>query len=100
MAKLIDMQPDNVEELVVTAGEKALTRGKINSQYSDPRWLRVVRAVIKRDGYRCTRCPATKDLQVHHLKYIGEYVWSTPKKYLVTLCRTCHKKEHDIGTQV
>lgn len=77
-------------------------------------WLRSrERAVaIKRDGYTCQRCGRKQSVakgrefkvQVHHLNNIAN--WETiidsiydnllcDPKYLVTMCKECHDKEHE-----
>lgn len=57
-------------------------------------WKWVRKKVLRRDGYKCTRCPSKKALQVHHLTYkhhLNEHLYLGD---LVTLCKVCHKKEH------
>ena len=57
-------------------------------------WFDEVRpAVLDRDHHRCRFCGCTNNLQVHHIRYQndqGEPDYSD-LKYLVTLCRKCHK---------
>jgi 5-methylcytosine-specific restriction endonuclease McrA len=56
-----------------------------------PRALR--RLTLQRDGYRCTVCGATEQLEVHHVvprRAGGADALSN----LVTLCVACHEKEH------
>ena len=72
----------------------------------DPRWLRVRNAVMFRDKWTCQECkrqqkypdfPTYKRgiiLNVHHIKYIGNYPWETPMEFLKTLCEDCHNIEH------
>ncbi len=43
-------------------------------------------ATFERDGHRCQKCGATTRLQAHHKSYRPER--------LVTLCKSCHNKEH------
>lgn len=60
-----------------------------------PEWKEKRQIIIKRDGYKCKLCSATKNLQVHHKKYIENRMpWHYANKHLVTLCATCHKSEH------
>lgn len=71
---------------------------KGNAQYHDylqsPEWDTLRRAVLKRDGYRCTNCGATgRRLDVHHKTYarFGREMSGD----LTTLCRHCHNLEHE-----
>jgi hypothetical protein len=57
-------------------------------------WKEKREIVLERDGYKC-KCGKTKNLQVHHKKYIkGRMPWHYANKHLITLCATCHKSEH------
>ena len=58
-----------------------------------PLWKAKREKILKRDGFLCQKCSSGKNLQVHHKKYIGE-PWEVPDKYLITLCKSCHFKEH------
>lgn len=58
-------------------------------------WREKREVILKRDSYTCTKCGCKEDLQVHHTYYLpGKMPWEVPNSCLVTLCRTCHKKEH------
>lgn len=52
-------------------------------------------SVFERDGYKCLKCGAKKDIQAHHIK-----PWKKNKelRYVVsngeTLCRKCHLEAH------
>lgn len=65
-------------------------------QYYHHNWYVVRKVVLKRDKYKCMACGSEDELNVHHKKYTTKYVWEEPIKNLVTLCRACHKKEHNI----
>lgn len=51
----------------------------------------VIPAVKNRDGNKCIICGSTRFLEVHHKKI---NVSCPTIKDLVTLCKSCHKKEH------
>lgn len=58
-------------------------------------WKNLREAALTRDGRKCTRCPSTDLLQVHHL------VYRVPLKSgiladVITLCKPCHRKEHGL----
>lgn len=77
---------------------KLLSTNKIltyQEQYEHPNWQRVRLEVLSRDQFTCKYCGNEHEqLHVHHLRYQGKFIWNTPVKYLVTLCKTCHKKQH------
>lgn len=52
--------------------------------------------VLERDGHKCTgtECRETKRLHIHHLTY--KNLGNEPLEDLITLCRNCHKKAHNI----
>lgn len=55
-------------------------------------------AVLKRDRYRCQDCGGWENLEVHHIKPWKKF----PELRIVvsngiTLCKSCHKKEHGKG---
>lgn len=56
-------------------------------------WQRKRYVVLKRDNWTCQYCgvPAT---EVHHKKYAKYQIGKEPIKWLVSLCRTCHQKQH------
>ena len=59
----------------------------------------LIRSILLRDGYRCTRCNVPKrgprSLHVHHVKPWGDYpdLRFDPDN-LTTLCRDCHHDAH------
>jgi len=76
---------------------KKTKRTKAQIQYAkdlmDQRWLDKRDSMLQRDSYMCQICEETKSLHVHHIKYTGK-PWEAPDKDLITLCKTCHEKEH------
>ena len=72
------------EEREVIAQERSWKRAGGSSA---KRWLYVGQDVLDRDGRRCTRCGASKDLHVHAVE--GGKKWTDIAGY-VTLCRRCH----------
>lgn len=57
-------------------------------------WKALARQCLIRDGFRCTRCRSKKKLQAHHLIY-RESWYDTLLEDLETLCKRCHKTEHN-----
>ncbi|MGL5922132.1 HNH endonuclease [Chroococcidiopsis sp.] len=60
---------------------------------ASPYWQAVAAAVINRDR-KCTKCGATKRLEVHHLSYAHRGQEHLYLQDLTTLCRSCHKQHH------
>jgi 5-methylcytosine-specific restriction endonuclease McrA len=56
-------------------------------------WQRKRYVVLKRDNWTCQYCGA-KATQVHHKRYAKYQIGKEPIKWLVSLCRTCHQKQH------
>ncbi len=56
---------------------------------------------LERDGHRCVTCGKSTGLEVHHVKPIKKEHTSEELRQLdcldnlKTLCRVCHKKEHN-----
>lgn len=52
--------------------------------------------VLDRDGHRCTRCSTKESLVVHHKDGNGRGKWekNNVMSNLLTLCRSCHAREH------
>ena len=62
----------------------------------DRRWKEKRDKILRRDGYKCTVCGSTHDLQVHHTFYYDPPTlpWRYPEDSLLTLCGECHHKWH------
>lgn len=60
-------------------------------------WKYVHNLVVNRDGFKCVKCGNEGNLQVHHLTYKHHYKEHLHLGDLVTLCRDCHRLEHDLG---
>ena len=62
-------------------------------QLKDKRWQKLRLKVMSRDKWICRVCKNDDKnmLSVHHLFYCGA-PWEIDKKWLVTVCDTCHKK--------
>lgn len=103
------MFPTNIKKWLINIHEsddKILGRGhgktrlkkgvrESKSEYMHPKWRALREIVLKRDQYKCQKCPATKKLHIHHLKYaVGKKIWEVPIEWLQTLCYDCHEKIH------
>ena len=69
-------------------------------QYKHPNWQKLRLNILERDNFKCKNCYNKEEiLHVHHLCYVRDfYVWEVPPRFLVTLCETCHNKEHEKNT--
>jgi len=79
---------------------------KITTSYAeklkDPRWIKKRVEILERDDWVCQNCGEdtttlhVHQLHVHHTCYKAHInPWDYKKELLITLCETCHKKEHD-----
>ena len=65
-----------------------------NENYLDSEeWQRKRAVVLKRDRYRCVFC-GSRATQVHHKRYARRNIGREPIEWLVSVCATCHKKQH------
>lgn len=52
--------------------------------------------VIDLNWGMCELCMSSKNLNVHHKKYVkGHLAWQYPNSMLMCLCGKCHKEWHD-----
>lgn len=58
-------------------------------------WADLKYRVLVRDGYACVKCGARMWLQPHHKFYRSRWEDSQPED-LITLCDSCHRKEHKL----
>jgi hypothetical protein len=59
-------------------------------------WMACRDLVLARDNYACQSCGGKTNLQVHHLTYSHHKDEMNHLDDLVTLCKQCHKKEHQL----
>ena len=55
-------------------------------------WQRKRFVVLRRDNWTCQICGA-KATEVHHKRY-AKNIGKEPIKWLVSLCRECHRNQH------
>lgn len=68
--------------------------GAYRDYLGSPRWGHQRLMILDRDGYTCVKCRSMADLQVHHKTYDRRGMENDDD--LVTLCKSCHEKQHDI----
>lgn len=59
-------------------------------------WHSIRRAIIERDGFKCTECFSTKELNVHHkipFRMFDNVDNANALGNLITLCKPCHRTE-------
>lgn len=66
--------------------------GDYKNYLKDDLWKKRRKKALFRAGYRCSRCGATRNLDVHHLTYAR--IGAEDEDDLVVLCRRCHAAEH------
>ena len=79
-----------------------MDKEEYKKQLQDPLWIVKSKSIKERDGNACRFCGA-KDvvLNVHHLEYRPFCkVWEYDNDLLVTLCRKCHERQHELGVNV
>ena len=57
-------------------------------------WQRKRYVVLKRDNWRCVFC-GSRATQVHHKKYAKYNIGKEPIECLVSVCKSCHDKQHE-----
>ena len=68
-----------------------------DEQLKDFRWKWLRLDVLERDKHICRKCARPDNLQVHHKYYeSGKLAWEYPIEALITLCRRCHAREHNL----
>lgn len=80
----------------------AMDKEEYESLLKDWRWKERRREILERDDYTCQRCYANRYddvvLNVHHRYYVEDRMpWDYPDHALITLCKECHKKEHEMN---
>ena len=67
---------------------------------------RLVRARMRKDGWRCKKCGGTDSITVHHKavdNLVGPAVaalgHAATMKAIVTVCEKCHDSIHDVGRE-
>lgn len=56
-------------------------------------WRNLRQQAFKRDGFKCTQCPATLNLRGHHVRYRKDLRLCTVDD-ISTLCKKCHDRHH------
>lgn len=64
-----------------------------NEYLKSEAWQRKRYVVLKRDNWKCVYC-GSKATQVHHKKYAKYKIGKEPIEWLVSICKTCHDREH------
>jgi hypothetical protein len=73
-----------------------MTKEEYRKALKTKEWKHKRKAILKRDMYACTKCYSKENLHVHHTYYLeGKMPWEVPNDCLITLCKSCHEKEHE-----
>ena len=80
--------------LVIRRSRGGMSRKEYYKEYlKSEAWQRKRYVVLKRDNWTCQYCGA-KATEVHHKKYAYYQIGKEPIKWLVSVCRPCHKDQH------
>lgn len=74
-----------------------MSKPSYSEQLKDPRWQKKRLEIFNRDKFTCVQCGNFKStLHVHHANGYqnGLMPWEYPDVELLTLCESCHTKEH------
>jgi hypothetical protein len=65
-----------------------------NNYLKSQEWYNLKNLALKYSNYKCSKCDASENLNIHHLNYnnIGNEEISD----LITVCNSCHKEFHKI----
>lgn len=65
-----------------------------NDYLKSEEWKRKRYVVLRRDNWRCVYCGG-RATQVHHKKYAKYNIGKEPIEWLVSVCKSCHDKQHN-----
>lgn len=65
-----------------------------NEYLNSDDWQRKRYVVLKRDNWQCVYCGG-RATQVHHKKYAKYNIGKEPIEWLVSVCKSCHDKQHN-----
>jgi len=74
---------------------------KFGDLYKDSRWQQKRLEIMERDKWTCQSCGKSGEgvtLNVHHAYYeSGKKPWEHEEYSLITWCKECHKKRHNLN---
>lgn len=76
----------------VSPAIRAVPPSHYQAYLNSPSWRLRRNTALKDSGWRCQRCPAKRNLQVHHRTY--ERLGAERDADLEVLCENCHRDEH------
>lgn len=85
-----------LEMLDQKRAEKVKSSKEYGEYIKSNEWQETRQRIFKRDNFRCVKCGASKNLQVHHITY--ENLGVEKDADLVTLCESCHNGTHNPTT--
>lgn len=65
-----------------------------NDYLKSDAWKRKRYVVLKRDNWCCVYC-GSRATEVHHKKYAKYNIGKEPIEWLVSVCKSCHVKQHN-----
>lgn len=86
----------NTRKGIASTKIKRAIKPKGNYGGSKEEWQKIRTKVLKRDGYKCTKCGCSRSfdnpLDIHHIRRLSRG-GSDSLSNLITLCRRCHSKQ-------
>jgi 5-methylcytosine-specific restriction endonuclease McrA len=82
-----------LKQFVFECGRKQRRDYYRNDYLMSEAWKRKRHLVLKRDNWLCVYCGG-RATQVHHTKYAKYNIGREPIEWLVSVCKTCHDKQH------
>jgi len=83
--------------------QSKVIKGEYALLLSMNQWKVKRNAILARDDCKCRKCNSNANLNVHHRQYhickitgLKKQPWQYQNRYLITLCRTCHVKGHQL----
>lgn len=92
---LVCRKSDDFGSISESIEEVDFPRGYYEFYMKTERWKEKRKTRLLLDFFRCSICGTAKNLQVHHVNYenVGN---ENLEEDLVTLCRKCHAKVHEM----
>jgi ribosomal protein S27AE len=94
-SEYLDDPDDDIDLTLRSKGQDAALRQESYDDYLESGyWIKVRVKALVAANYKCSRCGAGSQLQVHHRQYCARFTELQNMHLLEVLCHQCHKQEH------